>query len=193
MPRRVAIGLGSNLGDRAAHLHGAVESLSALGSVVALSALYETAPIGGPEQGPYLNAVVLFETDLAPRALLEELLAIERRHGRKRRVRWGPRTLDLDLLLYDDVEVDEGGLSLPHPGLTGRRFVLEPLLEIWPDAALPDGTPVVSFLGSVADQEAVIYDESNSAAGFPSWAPAALFLLVGLGAVALWWLMDIFL
>ena len=168
-----------------------MESLSDLGSVVGHSALYETAPIGGPEQGPYLNAVVLLETDLAPRALLDELLAIERSHGRKRRVKWGPRTLDLDLLLYGDVSVEEKGLSLPHPGLTRRRFALEPLLEVWPDAALPDGTPVVSFLGSVSDQEVVIYDEGKAAESFPSWAPVALFILVGLGAVAIWWLMDL--
>jgi 2-amino-4-hydroxy-6-hydroxymethyldihydropteridine diphosphokinase len=191
MTSRVAIGLGSNVGDRSENLQGAVAGLARLGSVVAVSSLYETAPIGGPKQGPYLNAAALLETGLAPGELLEELLAIERRHGRERRVRWGPRTLDLDLLLYGDETVDEDGLSVPHPELTRRRFVLEPLLEIWPDAALPDGTRLDSFLRGVSDQDVHRIAGEAKIPEFPTWAATAVFVIVGMGAVAIWWLMDL--
>ncbi len=151
---RAAIGLGSNLGDRRARLAAAVRRLEAAGVVAAVSSLYETAPIGGPAQGPFLNAVVVVETALAPRALLDLCLAAEREAGRRRLVRWGPRSLDLDLLLYGRTVVDEPGLRVPHPRLAERRFVLEPLAEAWPGAALPDGTPVADLLAGVADQEA---------------------------------------
>ena len=153
---RAAIGLGSNLGDRRAQLAGAVRRLGAAGTVVAVSSLYETAPIGGPAQGPFLNAVAVVETGLTPRALLDLCLAVEREAGRRRRVRWGPRSLDLDLLLYDRAVVDEPGLQVPHPRLAARRFVLEPLVEAWPEAALPDGTPVADLLAGVADQEVAV-------------------------------------
>ena len=153
---RAAVGLGANLGDRRAHLAGAVHLLAAAGPLVAVSSLYETAPVGGPAQGPFLNAVAVVEAGLTPRALLDLCLGIERRAGRRRRVRWGPRLLDLDLLLYDRAVVDEPGLQVPHPRLGGRRFVLEPLAEAWPEAALPDGTPVAGLLGAVADQEVTV-------------------------------------
>lgn len=159
---RAAIGLGANLGDRRARLGEAVRRLGEAGVTVAVSSLYETAPIGGPVQGPFLNAVAVLDTDLAPRALLEFCLGLEREAGRRRRVRWGPRTLDLDLLLYDRVVVDEPGLQVPHPRLALRRFVLEPLAEAWPEAALPGGTPVAGMLSGVADQEVAV------AAG-PGW------------------------
>jgi 2-amino-4-hydroxy-6-hydroxymethyldihydropteridine diphosphokinase len=151
---RAAIGLGSNLGDRRAHLSAAVRRLEAAGEVVAVSSLYETAPMGGPAQGPFLNAVAVVETALTPRALLDLCLAVEREAGRRRLVRWGPRSLDLDLLLYGTTVVDEPGLRVPHPRLAERRFVLEPLAEAWAGAALPDGTPVAGFLAGVTDQEA---------------------------------------
>lgn len=150
---RAAVGLGSNLGDRRAQLAGAVRGLAAAGPLVAVSSLYETAPIGGPAQGPFLNAVAVVGSGLTPRALLDLCLRLERAAGRRRRVRWGPRSLDLDLLLYDGAVVDEPGLQVPHPRLGGRRFVLEPLVEAWPEAALPDGTPVAGLLAAVADQE----------------------------------------
>ncbi|MBM3696176.1 MAG: 2-amino-4-hydroxy-6-hydroxymethyldihydropteridine diphosphokinase [Actinobacteria bacterium] len=153
---RAAVGLGSNLGDRRAHLAQAVDRLGEAGEVMAVSSLYETAPIGGPEQGPFLNAVAVVETALTPRALLDRCLGLEREAGRRRRVRWGPRPLDLDLLLYGEAAVDEPGLRVPHPRLAARRFVLEPLLEAWPEAALPDGTPVSGLLAGVAGQEAVL-------------------------------------
>jgi 2-amino-4-hydroxy-6-hydroxymethyldihydropteridine diphosphokinase len=153
MTVRAAVALGSNLGDRRGHLDASVEELAALGEVVAVSSLYETAPIGGPPQDGYLNAVALIDTELAAADLLEALLAIEAAHGRVRMEPMGPRTLDLDLVLYDDAAIDEPALIVPHPRMTERRFVLEPLLEVWPDATLPDGTPLAPLLASVADQQ----------------------------------------
>ena len=125
------LGLGSNLGDRAALLRAAVEALEAAKgvTVTAASAIYETPPWGPVPQGPYLNACIAVATTLAPRALLDLALAIERQHGRERAVRWGPRTLDIDLLTYGTVALDEPGLILPHPRLTERAFVLLPLSE----------------------------------------------------------------
>ena len=137
---RAAIGLGSNLGDRARHIGDAVAALAETGSLIRVSSLYETAPIGGPKQKPYLNAVVVVDTGLLPRQLLERCLEIEQEQGRERRERWGPRTLDLDVLLYGSEVIDNADLKVPHPRMTKRRFVLEPLLEVWPEAALPDGT-----------------------------------------------------
>jgi 2-amino-4-hydroxy-6-hydroxymethyldihydropteridine diphosphokinase len=163
---RAAVGLGSNLGDRRAHLDAAVAALRELGDVVAVSSLYETAPIGGPPQGDYLNAVAVLDTDLDPAELLETLLAFEADRGRQRAVQFGPRTLDLDLLLYGNEVVDEPGLAVPHPRMTERRFVLEPLLEVWPDATLPDGTPLAGFVPAVADQS-VIRASSRDGRGSP--------------------------
>lgn len=153
MPVRAAIALGSNLGDRRRHLDDAVAFLAGLGDVVAVSSYYETAPIGGPEQQDYLNAVAVVVTELPAGRLLEMMLEEERRHGRRRREKWGPRTLDLDLLLYGELVIDEPSLTVPHPRLTERRFVLEPLLEVWPDASLPDGPELASLLSEVADQD----------------------------------------
>ncbi|MCJ7726280.1 MAG: 2-amino-4-hydroxy-6-hydroxymethyldihydropteridine diphosphokinase [Acidimicrobiia bacterium] len=140
------------MGDRRDHLAAAVTSLSRLGKIVAVSPLYETDPVGGPAQGPYLNAVVVMDTALSPGALLEECLAIERSRGRERRERWGPRTLDLDLLICGDELVDRPGLTVPHPGLGSRRFVLQPLVDAWPEARLPDGTRPIDLLPGVMDQ-----------------------------------------
>jgi len=134
-------------------LIAAISGLSRLGSLVAASPLYETAPVGGPTQDAYLNAVALIDTPLDARALLEGCLEIERNRGRERRERWGPRTLDLDVLLVGGSEVEESGLSVPHPRLGERRFVLQPLLDIWPDAVLPDGTVLADLLPAVADQQ----------------------------------------
>ena len=120
-----------------------------------MSPLYETAPIGGPLQGPYLNAVVVVDTALDPATFLHRCLSIERSRGRERRERWGPRTLDLDLLLFGDAVVEEPGLSVPHPRLGERRFVLVPLLDAWPDVVLPDGTPVAGLLRDASSQEVI--------------------------------------
>lgn len=131
--RRYVIGLGANLGDRLGTLRSALNALGQCGSICAVSDVYETAPIG-PPQPEFLNAAVLLETAIEPRALLDQLLAIERAHGRERVERWGPRTLDLDLLCCGDLVVDEPGLSLPHPELPRRAFALLPLLDVVPDA-----------------------------------------------------------
>ncbi len=131
---RAYVGLGANLGDREATIGAAV---AALPGVVAVSRLRETEPVGVVGQPPFLNGAVLLETDLPPRELLGRLLAIERQLGRERRERWGPRTIDLDLLLYGDVVVDEPGLTVPHPRLHERRFALEPLAELDPALEVP--------------------------------------------------------
>jgi 2-amino-4-hydroxy-6-hydroxymethyldihydropteridine diphosphokinase len=137
----VHVGLGSNLGDRFAHLDRALEALEATLGIVLVknSARYETDPVGGPPgQGPYLNAVVALRTTLGPRAVLERLLAIEAVEGRKRDgVRDGPREIDLDLLLYDERVIDEPDLTVPHPRLHERAFVLEPLRDVAPDLVHP--------------------------------------------------------
>ena len=135
----VVVGLGSNLGDRVATLDAAIRALADVSGtrVVRATPYRETAPVGGPSQGPFLNAAVLLETTLSPRALLDALLEIERAHGRVRRVRWGPRTLDLDVLWIDGEVVDEPGLVVPHPRLTSRAFALGPLVELVRDAVDP--------------------------------------------------------
>lgn len=149
---RCAVGVGSNLGGRLAHLRAAIDGLSAVSRVEAVSSVYETDPIGGPDQGPFLNAVALIDTAHTPRGLLRELLVIERGRGRVRGTRWGPRTLDLDLILWDRQRISEPGLTVPHPGLLDRRFVLEPLLEVWPDARMPDGAAIVASSESIQRQ-----------------------------------------
>lgn len=152
MPRAV-IALGSNLGDRLSLLRSAIAGLRALGTVTAVSSLYETEPIGGPEQGPYYNAIVVMDTDLPAGSLMLELLAIELVHRRERRVKDAARTLDLDLVLYGDETISEADLEVPHPRALERRFVLEPLVELLPDLVFPDGTSARDALGEVLDQE----------------------------------------
>ena len=134
------IGLGSNLGDRRATLVRAIADLAASPgvSVTQVSAFHETKPMGGPPgQGLYLNAAASLETTLEPLELLKLLQEIEARNGRTREIRWGERTLDLDLLFYDDIIMETSELTIPHPRMAGRRFVLEPLAEIAPEAVDP--------------------------------------------------------
>jgi 2-amino-4-hydroxy-6-hydroxymethyldihydropteridine diphosphokinase len=133
---RAAFGLGSNLGDRRANLEAALRGLAAAGQVVAVSAFHDTAP-EGPPQPRYLNCAAVVATDLLPRELLAAALELERRAGRERGVRWGPRTLDVDLLLCGDLVVREADLQVPHPRLHERLFVLEPLAEIALDWVVP--------------------------------------------------------
>lgn len=147
-----AIGLGSNLGDRIAFLMTGLDGLRRIGTLLDVSSLYETAPVGGPEQGPYLNAVALLETTLSARDLLAALHEIEADAGRVRRERWGPRTLDLDLLVYDELVTDDPDLAVPHPRADERQFVLVPLVEVWPDAVLRSG-PARIALETVGQQE----------------------------------------
>ena len=132
------VGLGSNLGDRAAYLLLGLSALSRLPKthLLRLSPVYETDPVG-PPQPPYLNMVAELETELSPTGLLAEMLRVEKALGRERRERWGPRTLDLDLLLYGDLVLEEAGLSVPHPRLHERAFVLVPLLDLLPEGRHP--------------------------------------------------------
>jgi 2-amino-4-hydroxy-6-hydroxymethyldihydropteridine diphosphokinase len=132
------VGLGSNLGDRAAYLLLGLSALSRLPEtrLLRLSPVYETDPVG-PPQPPYLNMVAELETELSPKGLLAEMLRVEKALGRERRERWGPRTLDLDLLLYGDLVLEEAGLSVPHPRLHERAFVLVPLLDLLPEGRHP--------------------------------------------------------
>ena len=127
---RAYVGVGANLGDREATIRAA---LAALPGVVGVSQLRETDPVGVVDQPPFLNGAAALETDFSPRELLDALLAVERELGRERRERWGPRTIDLDLLLYGDETIDEPGLTVPHPRLHERRFALEPLADLDPE------------------------------------------------------------
>jgi 2-amino-4-hydroxy-6-hydroxymethyldihydropteridine diphosphokinase len=133
---RALLALGSNLGDRRAYLRDAV---AALPDVVAVSRVYETAPVGGPDQqGPYLNIVVELDTDRSPRALLELCREREAAAERVRVVRWGPRTLDVDVLWVDGMTVDELDLTVPHPRMFERAFVIMPLRDVAPDLVPAD-------------------------------------------------------
>ena len=149
---RAYVGLGANLGEREATIRAAVEALAAEEGieVVALSTLRETEPVGVGEQPPFLNGAAALETTLSARALLVGLLEIERRFGRVRTPgELGPRTLDLDLLLYGNEAIDEAGLTVPHPRLHQRRFVLEPLAELAPGLLVPGRGAVASLLAGV--------------------------------------------
>jgi 2-amino-4-hydroxy-6-hydroxymethyldihydropteridine diphosphokinase len=145
------VGIGSNLGDRETHLLTALDLLAAEEGieVVAVSRLRETEPVGPVEQGPFLNGAVQVTTDLPPRQLLERLLDVEQRLGRVRAERFGPRTIDLDLLVYGDETADEPGLTLPHPRLHERRFALEPLAELAPGLVVPGRGPVSALLSKL--------------------------------------------
>jgi 2-amino-4-hydroxy-6-hydroxymethyldihydropteridine diphosphokinase len=137
MLSRVYLSLGSNLGIREQNLRTAVARLTTVGTVGALSSLYETEPVEFTAQPWFLNCVVALETEKPPRALLDSLLTLEQAMGRQRTQLKGPRTIDLDILLYGDQIVQEAGLVIPHPALPERRFVLEPLVEIAPDLVHP--------------------------------------------------------
>jgi 2-amino-4-hydroxy-6-hydroxymethyldihydropteridine diphosphokinase len=137
---RAYLALGANLGDRLASLQRAADILDAAEGidVVRSSRVFETAPLG-PPQPDFLNAVIEVETSLAPRALLGACMSVERELGRERHERWGPRTIDIDVLTYDDLEVDEPDLRIPHPRMHERAFVLVPLGELDADPPLPGG------------------------------------------------------
>jgi 2-amino-4-hydroxy-6-hydroxymethyldihydropteridine diphosphokinase len=142
--RRAVLALGSNLGDRLATLQGAVDSLADTPQieVVAVSPVFETDPVGGPDQPDYLNAVVVVRTALPPRTLLERGLAVEEAFGRVREQRWGPRTLDVDVIAVGELTVDEPDLAVPHPRAADRAFVLVPWAAADPAAVLPGVGPV---------------------------------------------------
>jgi 2-amino-4-hydroxy-6-hydroxymethyldihydropteridine diphosphokinase len=154
----VALGLGSNLGDREANLAFAREELARRGITwTAVSSLYETEPVGPvADQPPYLNQAGTGVTELAPQALLQVCLAIEAERGRIRTIRWGPRVLDIDVLLYGESILREEGLTVPHPEMARRAFVLLPLAEIAPTRIVPGtGQPIGELAEIVADKEGV--------------------------------------
>jgi 2-amino-4-hydroxy-6-hydroxymethyldihydropteridine diphosphokinase len=134
---KAVIALGSNLGNRELYIDSAVAELAKVIEITHLSTNHETDPVGGPEQPKYLNAIAIAETELDPRELLIVMLEIENKLGRKREVHWGPRTIDLDLIVFGDEIIDSETLVLPHPRAHERKFVLEPWLEIEPDAYIP--------------------------------------------------------
>ena len=139
---RAYLALGSNLGDRRAYLQQAVDALATIPGVrvVAVSPVYETAPVGGPPQDAYLNAVVSIDTELDPHALLALAQGIERAAHRERKEHWGPRTLDIDVLLYGDLQIDTPDLVVPHPRMWERGFVLAPLRDLAPALVDADAT-----------------------------------------------------
>ncbi len=148
------VALGANIGEPARTVRAAFDALAGLAGVrlAAASSLYRTAPVGLTDQPDFINAVACLETDLAPEALLAALFAVEARFGRRRGAKNGPRSLDLDLLLYDDRVLHVPGLTLPHPRLHLRAFVLAPLAEIAPGLALPGRGTVAAWLPAVALQ-----------------------------------------
>ena len=146
------LALGSNLGDRLATLQGAVDALLDLPglTLVALSPVYETVPVGGPPQPEYLNAVLIADTTLPAADLLRRCQAVEASFGRVRQEAWGPRTLDVDVIVYGDVVSDDRELTLPHPRAQERAFVLAPWLDADPDAEIPGQGRVAALLDAVA-------------------------------------------
>ena len=146
--RRAALALGSNQGNRLEILQGAVDALAETDGVeiVAVSGVFETDPVGGPQQPDYLNAVVVVQTALSPRELLGRAHEIEQRFGRLRVERWGPRTLDVDIVAVGDEIVDEPDLVVPHPRAAERAFVLLPWRDADPDAGLPGRGPIADLL-----------------------------------------------
>ncbi|WP_148861555.1 2-amino-4-hydroxy-6-hydroxymethyldihydropteridine diphosphokinase [Marinobacter fonticola] len=143
----VYIGLGSNLADPLSQLGRAVSALATLPQtrLVAQSPFYASRPVGPQDQPDFINGAVHLRTALLPLALLDALQAIEQAHHRERLRRWGPRTLDLDLLLYDNQVIDEERLSVPHPELVNRDFVLQPLMDLVPHLQLPDGRAIAQL------------------------------------------------
>jgi 2-amino-4-hydroxy-6-hydroxymethyldihydropteridine diphosphokinase len=137
MRKRVYLSLGSNIGDRAANLQSAIEELSRFGKVAAVSSFYETEPVEFTKQPWFLNCAVSLDTEKTPGQILRALLEIERTMGRLRTQQKGPRKIDIDILLFGDSSVNTATLTIPHPAMHERRFVLEPLAEIAPDARHP--------------------------------------------------------
>ena len=184
---RYAIGLGSNLGDRLENLRAGDAGLSQLGKITARSALYETEPIGGPRQDPFLNAVVLLESELEPHRLLDACLEIEAQRGRERSVDWGPRTLDIDIITYDGPPLSDDRLTIPHPLAADREFVLRPLAETWPDAPVGDDTTAREQLEEVGPQGVDLlvrqWDRDRPVGSWLAGAQLALILLTVIGVL----------
>lgn len=163
------LGLGANLGDRAATLRGAVTALARLGEIVHVSSFYETVPVGYQDQPDFLNAVAALRTDLVPEALLDATQAIEQEFGRVRSFANAPRTLDIDVLFLDDLVIHTPRLTVPHPRATERAFVMVPLREIAPDLIDPRSgrsiaelTAQLPDLGNVGIQSEELHDQWSS-------------------------------
>jgi 2-amino-4-hydroxy-6-hydroxymethyldihydropteridine diphosphokinase len=167
------VALGSNMDDPADQVRRGFEELGELPAtrVIARSRLHRTAPVGFADQPDFINACALVETRLAPRALLDALLAIERAHGRVRETPNGPRTLDLDIILYGDTTLDAPGLKIPHPRAHARAFVLQPLLEVWPDAVIPGRGRAADLVVRAPDTQAPAESPPTMPAG-PVVVPA---------------------
>lgn len=157
-----AIAFGSNLGDKLANLREALALLTAQCRIAAKSRLYQTEPVGYRDQDWFLNGAILAETDLPPLALLDVCQAIEEKMGRKRLIRWGPRNIDLDLLLYGEEKIEDPRLLVPHPRLTERLFVLQPLADICPQRIVPGFGTVTALLAAYhGDEKISIYTEGT--------------------------------
>ncbi|HWR38860.1 MAG TPA: 2-amino-4-hydroxy-6-hydroxymethyldihydropteridine diphosphokinase [Patescibacteria group bacterium] len=154
----IVLGLGSNLGDRAENIRRAVALLSEQKEIAVekVASLYETEPVGYVDQAPFLNTVVEIKTTLSPRELLERCLQVELQMGRVREVRWGPRNIDIDLLIYNDVVWEDAELILPHPRLQDRRFVLVPLQELAADEIVCQGARAAELLARTPDTSQVV-------------------------------------
>lgn len=163
-PARAYIGIGSNLDDPISQVRRALEALNGIlaSCCVARSPLYRTSPLGGPPNQPdYINAVAALDTGLTPSQLLVVLQSLELAQGRIRNGRWGPRTLDLDVLLYDRLISDDPRLTLPHPRLHERAFVLYPLYDIAPDLIIPGQGPLSELLAHCSSQTLIRLDSEN--------------------------------
>lgn len=154
----IVLALGSNLGNREEYIYQALTQLAAHGiGITAVSALYETEPVGMKAQDYFLNAVVRIRTELLPEQLLQLCLTIEQQLGRVRQEHWGPRTIDIDLLLYDEVACQTTALVLPHPRMTERRFVLVPLCDVTASEPVYQGKTAQQLLAELTDTEQVAF------------------------------------
>jgi 2-amino-4-hydroxy-6-hydroxymethyldihydropteridine diphosphokinase len=159
----IFLGLGSNMGDRETNIISATAALAHCPgiNIIRLSSLYETIPVGYRDQADFLNAVVEISTSLSPAELLEACLGVERDMGRIRTLHWGPRIIDIDLLLYDDVELATDNLVLPHPRMHERGFVLVPLAEISPAVVVSQGMTAMQLLAGGLDEGVVFYKRTT--------------------------------
>jgi 2-amino-4-hydroxy-6-hydroxymethyldihydropteridine diphosphokinase len=152
----IYLGLGTNLGDRLANLRSAIDAIADFAKVADVSRIYETAPVGMLDQPSFLNMALLIESDLEPLPLLKRLKDIEKDLGRTESVRWGPRLIDIDILLYDDLKFEDEALDIPHPRMTERRFAMAPLAEIAPHVTHPVlGKTITELLGSLPPDDGV--------------------------------------
>jgi len=150
---KLVLALGSNLGNRESNIEEAVSELENIIEITHLSTMHETAPVGGPKQGDYLNAVLIGESELTPHELLALTSKIESKLGRVREVRNGPRTIDIDIIVFGEIQINTPDLQIPHPRAHQREFVLAPWLDIDPDAQIPGRTSVAKILAELAVSE----------------------------------------